>query len=198
MSRRLLLIVATTALVLSGGTAASASTTTTTTATPSASRNCVATAAPIGSAATPRFTCYATFAGAVRAATNGRVRLPAGTRPGSVTPDEINQAALTPDTPNATFVLSVDYQNSNFGGNTLFWTEPSGCGNFEASSMPSGWNDQVSSVAASSGCATTLFQNNNFTGTTFVIKKNASATTLGSFNDEASSQTWCTAAPCGS
>jgi hypothetical protein len=192
MSRRWPIIVAIPALVLCGGTAASASTTSTT-STPAAGRSCVATAIPVGSGETPKITCYATFAGAVLAVTNGRVRLPATARPGSVTPDELNQA---PDTPDATFVLSVDYQNSNLGGNTLFWTETSACGNFEASSMPSGWNDEVSSVAASSGCATTLFQNNSFAGTTFVIKKNATILTLGSFNDEASSQIWCTAAPC--
>ncbi len=200
MSPRLLTVMSITTLVLCGSMAASsaATTTTSTTATPATAtsttgRDCVAKVAPLGSSAAAKITCYATFAAAVRAITSGRVRLPASARPGSVTPDEINPA---PGTPGATFTLSVDYQNVNFGGGAFFWTETSGCGDFDTSSMPSGWNDAISSVANSSGCASTLYQNNNFTGTTFGVKKNGSAASLGSFNDEASSQAWCPGLPC--
>ncbi len=209
MSRRLITVMSIATLVLYGSMAASTAATPATAATTSAAfastatsatttrpathRDCVAKAAPPGSSAAAKITCYATFADAVRTITNGRVRLPASAGPGSVTPDEINPA---PGSPDATFVLSVDYQNANFGGNTLFWTESSGCGDFETPSMPSGWNDVISSVANSSGCASTLYQNNNFTGTTFGVKRNASAGSLGSFNDEASSQAWCPGLPC--
>ncbi|HET9896212.1 MAG TPA: peptidase inhibitor family I36 protein [Streptosporangiaceae bacterium] len=216
MTRRLLTILSATMLTLSGGMTAALTMTTAsaaTVATPAAAapaptapapaihrdRACVARATPAARATsaarigTVTMTCYATFADAVSAITGGRVSLPESARPGTVTPDEINPAPGTPDT---TFVLSVDYQNADFGGNTLFWTESSGCGDFAASSLPSGWNDQISSVTNSSGCATTLYQNVDFGGTTFGVKKDGSAASLGSFNDEASSQAWCPGLPC--
>lgn len=156
-------------------------------------RYCVAEALPEGSFRKPTMTCYRSFAVSIRAATNGRVRLPASARPGSVTPDELNDGA---NSPNTVFVLSIDYQDINFGGSSLAWLQSAKCGSFQASSMPSGWNDVISSVIASSGCATTLFENINFGGTQFRIAKNGSASTLGSFNDKASSQKWCPTYPC--
>ncbi len=159
-----------------------------------------ASAAGAASARRPPATCYATFAASIMAATHGLVRLPASTTPRSITAGQINAdaAAASGATPDTTYVLSIDYQNANFGGNTLTWTQSSKCGSFQASSMPSGWNDTVSSVSASSGCATTLFWNVNFESPTYPIAKNGSKASLGVFNDETSSQTWCTAEPCGS
>jgi len=157
-------------------------------------RYCVAEAARPGKAA-PAMSCYRTFAASIRAATDGRVRLPASAKPGSVTPDQINadgQASA------AVYVLSIDFANAGYGGSTLTWTQSSKCGTFLASSMPSGWNDAISSVQASAGCATTLFWNINFGSPTYPIAKNGEAGSLGVFNDETSSQSWCTAEPCGS
>src|ERR1022692_1187540 len=188
MRRRLLLFVSIVGLVFCSGSTASAATSTAT------GHYCVAQAAPVGVSRIPTAACYATFARAISAATKGRVKLSASARPGSVTPDELNAGAKTLVT---VFVLSIDFENTNFGGNDLTWTQTSKCGNFQASSMPRGWNDTVSSVIASSGCATTLFWNNNFGSPTFPIAKNGSASSLGVFNGQASSQTWCTASPCG-
>jgi len=156
---------------------------------------CTAQAEPAGSMATPTVTCYSTFSASITAATGGRVRLPASARPGSVTPDELNAAAATV-TPATVFVLSIDYADINFGGATLTWTQSTSCGRFQAASMPSGWNDRVSSVITESGCANTLYKNINFGGTTFSIGRNSSAAKLGSFNDLTSSEKWCTAKPC--
>jgi hypothetical protein len=158
-----------------------------------AGQACIAQAPPAGSTAMPSVTCYATFAQSISAATRGRVSLPASTPAGSVTPDQINAG---PDVASTTFVISIDYLNNNFGGSTLAWFESSKCGSFQIASMPSGWNDVVSSVQTFSGCANTLYQNNNFGTPTFSIGKNGSASSLGSFNDKTSSQKWCTAAPC--
>src|SRR5207245_4320110 len=105
-------------------------------------QNCVAQAEPAGSMATPTATCYSTFSAAIRAATGGRVRLPATARPGSVTPRMID---AWNDAPATTFILSVDYKDANFGPPSLTWTQSSDCGRFQAASMPSGWNDIVSS-----------------------------------------------------
>jgi hypothetical protein len=188
---RLLLLVSCLALILLGEPAANAATVR---SGPSAGHFCVAQAVPAGSSRSAALTCYRTFADSIRAATRGRVSLPESAAPGSVTPAELNAgpAALITQ-----FVLSIDYQNSNFTGNTLTWTQTSRCGSFQAGSMPSGWNDQISSVIASSGCATTLFWNSSFGSPTDPIARNGSAATLGVFNDQTSSQTWCSTYPCG-
>jgi hypothetical protein len=62
--------------------------------------------------------------------------------------------------------------------------------------MPSGWNDVVSSVIAYSGCATTLYHDANFGGAVYRIGVNAAVASLGSFNDQTSSQKWCPIYPC--
>ena len=154
---------------------------------------CTAQAEPAGSMATPTVTCYSTFSASIRAATGGGVRLPASAKPGSVTPDQLNAASATPA---VVYVLSIDYTDINFGGATLTWTQSASCGRFQAASMPSGWNDRVSSVITESGCANTLYKNINFGGTTFSIGRNSSAAQLGTFNDQTSSEKWCTAKPC--
>lgn len=157
---------------------------------------CVAMAEPAGSTATPVATCYPSFAASIFAATSGRVRLPPSAKPGSLTPGQLNATGDDPPPP-TTFVLSIDWQNVNFTGPSLTWEQTSRCGSFQAASMPSGWNDVVSSVETFSGCANTLYENNNFGGSTFSIGRNSSAANLGSFNDKTSSQKWCTAKPCG-
>jgi hypothetical protein len=189
--QRMLLLVLSLALVLFGGTAASAAS-----AKPGrpGGHFCVARAVPSGSTSAASVTCYRTFAASILAATGGRVRLPAHAAPGSVTPTELNAGPAVQVTQ---FVLSIDYQNSNFTGSTLTWTQASRCGSFQAGSMPAGWNDVVSSVAAAGGCATTLFWNNNFGSPTDPIGRNGSISGLGVFNDQTSSQTWCPSAPCG-
>jgi peptidase inhibitor family I36 len=194
MKRRTLLPFSLIALLTVGSTAAASSV-------PSYPDNgtgrlkyCVARAEPAGSTATPVATCYSSFAASIFAATSGRVRLPASAKPGSVTPDQLNASG---DDPTTSFVLSIDWMNINFTGGSLTWEQSSKCGSFQASSMPSGWNDVVSSVETFSGCANTLYQNTNFGGSTFSIGRNSSAATLGSFNDETSSEKWCTSKPCG-
>jgi hypothetical protein len=156
-------------------------------------RYCIAEAVPIGSAQHAAVRCYPSFAASVRAATSGRVHLKASAAPRSVTPDQLNAGRVTPAT---TYVLSIDFQNSDFGGNSFVWYQTSKCGSFQTASMPSGWNDVISSVIAESGCATTLFWNANFGSPTYQIGRNGSAASLGSFNDQTSSQTWCPRQPC--
>jgi hypothetical protein len=160
---------------------------------PSSGQHCVASAIPAGSSAAPAVTCYATFAQSIRAATGGRVSLPAAAAAGSVSPDEINAGPLAPDT---TYVLSIDYTGSNFTGNTLTWSQSSRCGRFQASSMPSGWNDVVSSVAAYSNCANSLYKNNNFGTPRYNIGRNGSSGNLQSLNNATSSEKWCPTSPC--
>ena len=53
--------------------------------------------------------------------------------------------------PATSFVLSVDYKDADFGGDSLTWTQSSNCGKFQAAGMPSGWNDVISSLVTSTG-----------------------------------------------
>ena len=158
----------------------------------SGGQDCVATAMPAGDTNPPPMTCYNTFAAAITAATGGRVHLPASATARTVSISQLNAGAA----PGTTFVLSIDYKNANFVSPTLTWTQSAQCGSFQASSMPSGWNDVVSSVATFSGCANTQYKNINFGGTTFSISRNSQVATMGSFNDSTSSEKWCTARPC--
>jgi hypothetical protein len=147
----------------------------------------------------PAMQCFSTFAAAISAATDGVVQLSASTPVGPL-PDW----AITADSAVATHsagpltsvILSIDYTGTNESGSSLTWVKSTGCGSYSASSMPTGWNDVVSSVSNFNGCGTTLYQNTSFSGSTFSVAVNATATTLGSFNRQASSQKWCTSNSC--
>jgi len=193
MKHRLLLLISLIGLLTIGSTAAASAAPASHHKATSQAQYCVAMAEPTGSTATPVATCYSTFAASIFAATGGRVRLPASAKPGSVTPGQLNAGAAVPAT---TYVLSIDWAYTDFTGPSLTWEQSSKCGSFQASSMPSGWNDVVSSVETFSGCANTLYQNINFGGNTFSIGRNNSAATLGSLNNETSSEKWCTSKPC--
>jgi hypothetical protein len=192
MKRIPVLILSLCGLLLYGSTA-TATAATTQPAAASEGQNCVAEAEPAGSMVTPVATCYSSFSAAIRAATGGKVTLPATARPASVTSQMIDAWNAGPST---TFVLSVDYKDADFNGASLTWTQSTNCGKFQASGMPSGWNDVISSLVTSTGCANTLYQNANFGGMTVSISRNTARSGLGSFNDLTSSQKWCTAKPC--
>jgi hypothetical protein len=154
-------------------------------------RHCVARAIAQGTNEETLVHCYQTFDAAIGAATNGRVHLKNAAMSRAVSATE-----LSGDVPQTTYVLSIDYQNANFGGSTFTWFQSAPCGSYQTSSMPSGWNDVISSVAAYSGCATTLYWNVNFGTPTYAIGVNGSSANLGTFNDKASSQKWCPVYPC--
>jgi hypothetical protein len=193
MKHRLLLTISLAGLVLGSGAASASATLVHGQRATSGPQYCVAEAEPAGSMATPTVTCYSSFAASIAAATSGRITLPASAKPGSITPAEIRGWNADPAT---TFVLSIDWKDANFGGGSLTWTQSTDCGSFQAASMPSGWNDVVSSVVTSADCANSLFQNINFGGTRLDISRNTSRATLGSFNDLTSSEKWCTSKPC--
>ena len=95
--------------------------------------------------------------------------------------------------PDTSTVIGIDYVNSNFQGNTLTWTEPNGgCKagtSFQASSMPSGWNDVVSSARSFGNCNTyTHFENAGFTGSE--LNCGGQCATMGAMNDKTSSEKW--------
>jgi len=139
----------------------------------------------------PSLECYATFAEAIAAASGGRLQLDPSTPVRALTQQEID-TANNADGPLTSVIIGIDYTGSNFTGTQLTWTESSGCGSYSASSMPTGWNDVIKSVQTFSGCATTLYQNTNFGGSTSTTAVNSSSSDLGSFDSQASSEKWCT------
>jgi hypothetical protein len=137
-------------------------------------KHCVVALGP-ASTGVPVASCYSTFAQAMHAA-------------GSVT--RIDGRPLTSVT------IGIDYSSTGFTGSTLTWTEPAGCGSYNATSMPTGWNDVVESVQNFHGCGTTLYQNTAFGGLTASVAVNGSRSSLGTLNQQASSQRWCTSGSC--
>jgi hypothetical protein len=160
-------------------------------------RHCVAALEPVGpgakSSKVTSFSCYPTLSDAILAATGGAVWLPPDEELG-VQLDRLEQLqkARKPLDTKATFVIAIDYVNANFQGATLTWTTPTGCSStnsYQASSMPSGWNDVVSSTRGFANCNTNvLYENSNFGGALQICSPNCSG--LGAMNDKTSSRSW--------
>lgn len=135
--------------------------------------------------------CFATFSEAIFAATNGRVRLPA-----SATPATVNERTLNSGAGLATssdFVIAIEYQDSNHGGNSLIVPSSVTCDGFDlsyASLSPFGWNDKISSAFAFSGCNNSFhYEHDNFGGAVFNCFTNCD--NLGAaMNDRTSSILW--------
>lgn len=156
-----------------------------------ANGNCVVQIAPVQpgqqSSQISQPQCFATFAQAIAAATGGTVHLSSTTQP-----DQLTQAMLAA-APATETVIGIDYVNSGFTGQDLVWqVTDGGCKvgqNFSASSMPSGWNDVVSSARSFGGCNTyTHFENSGFTGSE--LNCGGGCSTMGAMNDKTSSEKW--------
>ncbi len=112
-----------------------------------------------------------------------------------VSPAELGESSATPASMNSvpppSLVLAIDYATSSYRGTTLTWTG-SGCSsNIGGANIPSWFNDTAQSVHAYSGCATTLFWNATYGPPSYPVHVNGSVATMGSFNNEASSQRFC-------
>ncbi|MGH3075322.1 MAG: hypothetical protein ACRDQC_10360 [Gaiellales bacterium] len=94
--------------------------------------------------------------------------------------------------PDASTLISTDFNGANMAGASLTWTvsNTNGCnGGFQysAASMPSGWNDKVSSSQSAHGCASNVhFHNTNFGGATITC----TCATMGAMSNQTSSETW--------
>ena len=152
----------------------------------SAERHCVARLLSTTSVESPKIVaCFDTFTAAASFATDGRVQLdPNADRLAQVAQldEALSAVQLPPTAPpgssglgdsalNATnggeVVAGIDFADWHYEGNSLWWTAPSGCtgASWAAASMPSGWNDIVSSARGYSGCTTYLhYQHINYGG----------------------------------
>ena len=102
---------------------------------------------------------------------------------------------LTAAAPAATTVISIDYSDANFQGASLTWNVSgivscSGFPDFQAASMPSGWNDVISSYRDFANCNNNPhYENNNFGGA--VVNCGPNCSYVGNaMNDKTSSEKW--------
>ncbi|MFB9377582.1 peptidase inhibitor family I36 protein [Kineococcus gynurae] len=79
----------------------------------------------------------------------------------------LSGAATTQTSAAATYLLGKFYADLNYGGAVLTVTQNAPCDtnadtDFTLVSMPSGWNDKISSFRTYSDCTARLFENANF------------------------------------
>jgi hypothetical protein len=105
------------------------------------------------------------------------------------------RAMMTRSIPRTDTVLSEDFSDDKYQGSVLTWTSPglvscSGFPNFLAPSMPSGWNDIVTSYKDFVNCGNNPhYENNNYTGASIQCGPNCS-NIGGAMNDRTSSEKW--------
>ncbi len=91
--------------------------------------------------------------------------------------------------PYAAYVFATFYEDASYGGASVNVTTSKSamCAGYiiYGTAMPSGWNDRVSSFKGYGTCKIKLFSNPGYGGSTF--GPYASASSIGSMNDEASS-----------
>lgn len=145
-------------------------------------RHCVVWIAPIsdgGHSKVSPMRCFAHLATSQRVAQG---RAPAGFSVGG-------QSGLVAA---ASTRISIDYDASGFTGSTLIWTvsNTSGCNggfSYSAASMPSGWNDRVSSSHSYNGCANNWhYHDSTFLGASL----SCTCSTMGTMTNQTSSERW--------
>jgi hypothetical protein len=104
-------------------------------------------------------------------------------------------SAMIAALPAVTTVLSIDYMNASYGGASYTWTSTSvtSCTywpEFEEPSMPSGWNDDISSYRDYAGCNyNPHYENINYGGAISDCTPDCSY--IGAaMNDRTSSEAW--------
>ena len=90
-------------------------------------------------------------------------------------------------------VIGRIYEHADYGGAVHVYTAASGCDSNadrdkSRSSMPSGWNDVVSSFRGYNGCQLKVWEHENFGGAAY--GPSSAASSLGAMNDRASSVTF--------
>lgn len=134
-------------------------------------------------------TCFPTFSAAIEFATRGRVRLP-----DTMTVEELDDDLLNgPDLGTlATYVIAIEYEHINYGGASYTITNGNTCHGYQhsISSMPSGWNDVISSARAYAGCNHSYhYEHINFVGA--IVDCHGTCSWIGdAMNDRTSSIRW--------
>jgi hypothetical protein len=129
-------------------------------------------------------TCFDSFSDAIYAATGGAVRLAATVQPGDVTQEMLAPASQT--------VISIDYRDPNYQGSTFVWyvNNSYGCNtgwSYANPTMPSGWNDVVSSAHSYGGCNNNPHYEHTYYGGALIF---CTCPTMGVMNNQTSSEKW--------
>jgi hypothetical protein len=108
---------------------------------------------------------------------------------------------LAAEIPSSQYTIGFDYMNTNYGGTSLQWTGGAPCSSnlgYGASSMPSGWNDDISSASSNwSNCNDWRhFENTDYNkkvnGAVIDCSNNNCYYIGNAMNDRTSSETWNT------
>jgi hypothetical protein len=129
-------------------------------------------------------TCFDSFSDAVYAATGEAVRLAPTIQPGHVTQEMLAPASQT--------VISIDYSQPNYQGSTLVWyvNNSYGCNtgwSYANPTMPSGWNDVVSSAHSYGGCNNNPHYEHTYYGGALIF---CTCSTMGVMDNQTSSEKW--------
>ncbi len=145
------------------------------------------------SRATPR-ACFETLAESVMAATGNRVQLPPHATVADVDQAlQAEDAEPAPDTGTAaTYVLSIEYASTYQSGSSRTFTGDRPCSSslgYNMGSMPSGWNDIISSSRGYSGCNTVIhYEHINHGGASRSCTPTCN--TMGVMDNETSALRW--------
>src|SRR5215207_7042608 len=113
--------------------------------------------------------CFATFPAAISAATGGRVDT-APASPAAAVHDPAFTAAVEAEPATLGSVLvGIEYADLNYGGSSLSMIAGGRCDysldvDYRFPSLPSGWNDRISSFRSYSNCAQQLFRWTSYSG----------------------------------
>jgi hypothetical protein len=129
--------------------------------------------------------CFGSFAEAVRYATDGAVRLPAGAT--TVSQAELDRGYAAAGARVQTAVIGISFMNTAFTGASFTHTAAAGCVTGAAREwffqLPTGWNDRISSAQSFSNCLARYWENGNgVTGSGASVVTNWSG---GPMNDRA-------------
>lgn len=136
--------------------------------------------------------CFDTFSQAIGAATLGRVELDP-----SITPEDVSDAMLAAGgvglLPAIQVVIGIDWDYTNFGGSSYTWVANDyGCSSsiqYGVTTMPSGWDNRVSSARGYSNCNYYYhYQNTSYGGASIVCHTECSS--MGSMDNDTSSERW--------
>ncbi|WP_460518344.1 hypothetical protein [Flindersiella endophytica] len=146
------------------------------------------------STAGQKMSCYDSFTTAIAKATKGRVTdAPADVRTAMRDPKLTAELNDTSFAPAGGFVLSTEYDGSNFASDSISYTGSTGCDefddvDFELAYVGDRWNDDISSYRAFSNCLVIHWEHRDFMGRP--IGPDGGRADMGFMDDEASSIQW--------
>jgi hypothetical protein len=134
--------------------------------------------------------CFKSFRDVIAYATAGEVVLPAAAT--DVSEAQLDLVTAAPSSVTTSTVIGIDYDGSGFTGSTFVWTTTNSAGcstgiSYFADSMPSGWDNRVSSAKGFAGCTTyTHYQDPSYAGAT----QACTCSSMGFMDNRTSSEQW--------